>query len=68
MAGYIGLVIALYFLIKISAVLSKDGNQSYIFLLLILYVALFQNVSAVIMLPIIAMSVKSRVDNIERCK
>lgn len=63
MTGYIGLVIALYFLIKISGVLSKSGSQSYIFLLLMLYVALFQNISTVIMLPIMAMSIKSRVDN-----
>lgn len=68
MAGYIGIIVALYFLIKISGALSKGENKSYIFLLLILYVALFQNISAVIMLPIVALSLKSSADNILRNK
>lgn len=68
MTGYIGVFYSLYFLIKLSVLLSKTSNQSYLLLLLTLYVALFQNISSVMFLPILAISIKSFENIPLRCR
>jgi len=60
MVGCIAIGGIIYTVYKISRKLSLSQNLSFLFILLALFVAMYQNVSAVIMLPIIALIIDKR--------
>lgn len=67
MIGCIAIAGIIYTVYKFSRKLSLSQNLSFLFLLLALFVAMYQNVSAIIMLPIIALVIDKRT-NISNAK
>lgn len=63
MAGVIALFTTLYIVYAYSKILSFSDNLSFLFMILSLFVAMYQNISPTIMLPIIALGINKRILN-----
>lgn len=63
MAGILALITTIYIVYIYSKRLSLSYNLSFLFIILALFVAMYQNISPIIMLPVIALSINKRVLN-----